>query len=90
MTLKERAVKETNEYLEKQNIAAEIENVGEEFVMGCEWCDNKSKAVLIEFTPTSCKQFDKGFCCTGAGLFFEDKSFRCQGEWHVCGRCPES
>ena len=90
MTFIERAIKETNEYLKKNKITAVIEKVSEEYTVECEWCSNRSQAVWMDFKPTSNKKFDKGFCCSGGGIFFEDNDFKSQNDWHVCGRCPNS
>ena len=85
-----KAIQKTKENLKKNKTKAKILRVSEVKQSICEWCNNKTRSVTIEFTPTSHKQFDGGFCCYGTMVIFEDKSFHSQAEWFVCGKCENS
>lgn len=65
--------------IEKQGY--HVTSVSDEHVITCEWCDKTSKAVHIGFV---------GDIPRMQSTIFEDKNFRYQSGWFVCGTCPNS
>ena len=91
MTLQEQAKSEMEVKYQHLPLSITVGNVRK---VSCEWCDNESDAVWVQFSPT--KHATKGVthiegvCLGGGGYYFKDKSFGPQSDWHVCYKkdCP--
>ena len=87
---KESAIKEVELDIKKNKYPCKINYVSKVFNMQCEWCNNSSRVIHIGVCQTKKDEFTRGHCNNGLYTIFEDKSFHCQAEWFVCGKCENS
>lgn len=85
---KQNSIKSVLEDIEKNKYPCTIDYVSKVGSLGCEWCDNFTKSIFIGVKKNEgAPDFTKGHCNNGQYAIFEDKDFRSQSEWFVCGKC---
>lgn len=85
------AIKLVEKDIKKGNYPCIISRVSKVHQGGCEWCDNTTRRIFIGVSKKpKAKDFTKGHCNNGQYTIHEDKSFRSQSEWFVCGKCKNS